>query len=196
MDTLDKVPGPGKRERAPLTARDSSSPQGVNGASGYTDQSPEPAVDAPQDAPAPRRPLGNVWVKGCPSPNPSGRPKQSVEVVEASRAHTAECIETAVMVMRTAKRLSTRLRAAEVILDRAWGRPSQSVSVDIAARVSLAEVSHAEWEALSVLRHAVRPASEAVIEMGPAPGSLPHGGSAPSDNERQAEAINEGEGER
>jgi hypothetical protein len=140
-----------------------------------------------------------MWVKGCPSPNPSGRPKQSVEVVAASRAHTAECIETAVMVMRTAKRLSTRLRAAEVILDRAWGRAPMSVSVDVAHRVSLAEVSQAEWEALAVLRHAVRPAlpaAEAVVEMGPEPGSLPYGGSAPSDNERQAGAIGEGEGER
>lgn len=136
--------------------------------------------DATQDAPAARQRGGRLWVKGEPSPNPGGRPRRSVELVEAAREHTAEALAVLVETMRKAKRLSTRLRAAEIIIDRGWGRAPMSISVDLAARVNLTAVSAAEWEALSMLRHTVRPAlpaSEAVVEVEGEARALPHVGS-------------------
>jgi hypothetical protein len=101
------------------------------------------------------------------SGNPDGRPKYPPELVGAARASTAEALATVLHVMRNAKRLSTRLRAAEIVLDRGWGRAPVSVSVELAQRVDLSQVSSAEWEALALLRHNVRPAlpaSERIVE--------------------------------
>ncbi len=56
------------------------------------------------------------------SGNPGGRPRVPRDVRQALRIHTPEAIDTLVRVMRTASP-SLALRAAEAILDRAWGRP-------------------------------------------------------------------------
>lgn len=104
------------------------------------------------------------------SGNPSGRPKYPPELVGAARAATAEALATVLHVMRHAKRLSTRLRAAEIVLDRGWGRAPVSVSVELAQRVDLSQVSTAEWEALALLLHNVRPAlpaADRVVEVEP-----------------------------
>ncbi len=90
------------------------------------------------------------------------------EVSAEARKHTTEALGTLVGLMRASPKDEVRCRAAEAILDRGWGRPAMSLSVDLAAaRVDLAQVSQAEWEALAVLRHAVRPAlppaAEAVV---------------------------------
>ena len=134
-------------------------------------------------------------MKGCPSPNPGGRPRQVVELVEASREHTPEALGVVVKVMREAKRLSTRLRAAEIILDRGWGRAPMSISVGL-ARVGPGDVTAVEWEALAMLRHAVRPslpASEAVVEVEPDRQGIAEGASALAGNELQTQAESEGE---
>lgn len=62
------------------------------------------------------------------SGNPSGRPKALVAVEEAARQHTPAAIETLGAIMQDATQpTAARVRAAEILLDRAWGRPRQAV---------------------------------------------------------------------
>src|SRR5829696_1917291 len=67
---------------------------------------------------------------GQPSLNPGGRPKVPAEVREAAMALTADAIRTLGEIMldeRTPP--ATRVMAAEKILDRALGKPAQTVDV-------------------------------------------------------------------
>jgi hypothetical protein len=68
-----------------------------------------------------------VFVKGV-SGNPGGRPKLKVNLRELAQENTMEALETLVQVMRTGKP-GERLVAANAILDRAYGRPSQSIEM-------------------------------------------------------------------
>jgi len=63
------------------------------------------------------------------SGNPGGRPKGEAKVREAARQHT----EAAIAVLAAAledpdKRI--QIKAAEVLLDRGWGKPTQPLSGD------------------------------------------------------------------
>jgi hypothetical protein len=62
------------------------------------------------------------------SGNPGGRPKGERSVREIAQQHTAESMETLVHVMRTGKN-SERVQAATALLDRGWGKPTQSVEM-------------------------------------------------------------------
>lgn len=62
--------------------------------------------------------------------NPSGRPKIPEEVKEAFREFTLEARNTLVEIMQDKEaKAGDRVRASEVILNRAWGTPEQSVAV-------------------------------------------------------------------
>jgi|SRR6516164_305988 len=75
--------------------------------------------------------------------NPSGRMKIPSDVKEMARGLTREAIQTLASVMRdSAAPPSARVRAAEVILDRAWGRPETSASIRVSGEVR--ELSTAE----------------------------------------------------
>ena len=63
------------------------------------------------------------------SGNPSGRPKQSVQLKELAREQTAKAIKTLVDVMDNSDRDAARVRAAEILLDRAWGRAPQAMEL-------------------------------------------------------------------
>ena len=66
------------------------------------------------------------------SGNPSGRVKIPPDVKEMARGLTKEAIATLAAVMRDAAAPhSARVRSAEVILDRAWGRPETSATIRI-----------------------------------------------------------------
>src|SRR5215831_16014369 len=66
------------------------------------------------------------------SGNPSGRGKTPPDVREMSRGLTKEAIGCLATVMRNPKALpAARVRAAEVILDRAWGRPETSATIRV-----------------------------------------------------------------
>ena len=64
------------------------------------------------------------------SGNPGGRPKDIGRVKELARKHTAEAIATLAAIMRDDKEpAAARVRAAEAMLDRAWGRPETTANV-------------------------------------------------------------------
>lgn len=65
------------------------------------------------------------------SGNPGGRPRVPEEVKEAFRAASGDaCRVLCEIVNDFSAKDSDRIRAAEVILDRAWGKPVQAVDVD------------------------------------------------------------------
>lgn len=73
--------------------------------------------------------IAKKWQKGGPSPNPGGRPREVREVAELARQCTTAAIVTLMEIMRKGVNEGARIRAAEVLLDRAWGKPAQSVEV-------------------------------------------------------------------
>ncbi len=68
------------------------------------------------------------WQPGQ-SGNPSGRPKLPPDVRAAAQAHTIEAIATLYDVMKNSSRDNDRVSAATALLDRAHGKPAQSLDV-------------------------------------------------------------------
>jgi len=70
------------------------------------------------------QPPGRPWVKGQ-SGNPSGRRPEgpSPEALrKLARSHAPECLETLLEVMRRGRSDSARITAADLLLNRAYGR--------------------------------------------------------------------------
>ena len=61
------------------------------------------------------------------SGNPGGRPKDEARVAELARSYTSEAINTLVDLMRHGKDDRVRGTAAQVLLDRGWGKPKVEV---------------------------------------------------------------------
>src|SRR5215831_1227287 len=77
------------------------------------------------------------------SGNPSGRPKVAAELRELAAEYTEDAVLTILSVMRNKKvSPAARLTAAGMILDRAWGKPHQTV--DSNTHVS-GNLSHEQW---------------------------------------------------
>ena len=71
------------------------------------------------------------WKKGQ-SGNPSGRPKAIVSIVELARAQTEDSIKTLILVRDNAEAPpAARVGEANALLDRGWGKPSQTISQNI-----------------------------------------------------------------
>lgn len=63
--------------------------------------------------------------------NPRGRPKENPIAKELARAHTEQAVQTLAEIMRAEESgAKARAFAATALLDRGWGRPSQSIEVD------------------------------------------------------------------
>jgi hypothetical protein len=63
------------------------------------------------------------------SGNPGGRPKEIAHLKELARQHTPEAIHILAAIMMDAKEpAAARVRAAEALLDRGWGKPAQQIS--------------------------------------------------------------------
>ena len=78
----------------------------------------------------PTPPRGRPFEKGR-SGNPGGRPKAYRKVVELARAETEESIRTLVKIRDDPEAPhAARGRAAEALLDRGWGKPTQPVDLD------------------------------------------------------------------
>jgi hypothetical protein len=75
-------------------------------------------------------PVGKRFEKGV-SGNPSGYSKEKRDAVrqlaEIAKDRTVEAIETVIHLMLHAQAESVRLKAAEVILDRGWGKAPQHI---------------------------------------------------------------------
>jgi hypothetical protein len=78
------------------------------------------------------------------SGNPGGVSEARREMQELARLHSVEAIETAVRIMRTGKSETNRLVAANMLLDRGWGKPRQSVEVETQGK-SLEGILRAMW---------------------------------------------------
>ena len=72
------------------------------------------------------------WAPGQ-SGNPGGRPGGVAEVRELARTHTADAIACLVQEMTNGDTSHARIAAANAILDRAWGRPTQAIAGDAEA---------------------------------------------------------------
>lgn len=68
-----------------------------------------------------RKPPSTAWKPGQ-SGNPGGRPKVVSEIRELARQHGYEAIQRLVALMHSSNE-SVAVRAAEALLDRAYGRP-------------------------------------------------------------------------
>jgi hypothetical protein len=75
------------------------------------------------------RTRGGQFAPGQGSPNPGGRKKAIKEVIELAQRQTEESIKALVSI-RDGKGYpaQARVAAAQALLDRAWGKPMQSVS--------------------------------------------------------------------
>ena len=82
------------------------------------------------------------------SGNPGGRPKSSLQLKELARKHTPKAIETLVNALSDDSG-RTRVAAAEALLDRAWGRPSQQLEHS-------GEIGLAVTETIRAMRERVR----------------------------------------
>jgi len=86
------------------------------------------------------------------SGNPSGRPKLPKEMKRLFQKHTPEAIQLMVDIMRDEdERTADRMKAAEFIVDRGYGKPAQRIehSGDPEAPVSVKEMSDAQLAVLA-----------------------------------------------
>ena len=74
-------------------------------------------------APMPQRRSGGSWKPGQ-SGNPSGKPRGDVNIAELARSHAPAALAALVAALQSPKE---RVSAATVILDRAFGRPKQTI---------------------------------------------------------------------
>ena len=64
------------------------------------------------------------------SGNPGGRPKAEGVIRELARSHTAEVFERLMDIVRAGEDERSVVAACIAVLDRAWGKPAQSLEVD------------------------------------------------------------------
>src|SRR5260221_6415035 len=66
------------------------------------------------------------------SGNPGGRPKELAHVKELARQHTPAAVSTLAAIMGNGEEpAAARVRAAEALLNRAWGTPETTANVNL-----------------------------------------------------------------
>jgi hypothetical protein len=83
------------------------------------------------------------------SGNPAGRPKGALSpVVLLAREHSPAAIQTLAEIACKGKNENARITAAVALLDRAYGRPAQSVEMDLKLTKNLEQMTLAELQDL------------------------------------------------
>ena len=62
------------------------------------------------------------------SGNPAAGRRHHSELIKLARSHSVEALETMVAIMRNQRHPKLALKAAELILDRAWGRVPHAIT--------------------------------------------------------------------
>ncbi len=101
--------------------------------------------------------MAGTWKKGQ-SGNPGGKPKEVREVVKAARDLSLEAIERLAFWMRSDNPKASPL-AANALLDRAYGKPAQSIAVSREDNPRPEEMS--DEELVSIARGGSEGAAEA-----------------------------------
>ncbi len=78
------------------------------------------------------------------SGNPGGRPLEAVHIRDLARQRTAKALTILENIMCRGKTEAARVRAAEVLLDRGWGRPGQPLDIvsDTTLRITVEGNEH------------------------------------------------------
>lgn len=82
--------------------------------------------------------------------NPGGRPKIPADIVEAAKAYSMTAIETLASICAESTDDGMRIKAAELLLNRAWGKPAKTVNATLKGgqgQASSVQVSFAWAEA-------------------------------------------------
>jgi hypothetical protein len=81
------------------------------------------------------RGMGKPWAKGV-SGNPGGRPREIQEIVDLARTNSVDAVNTLSDIMRDPiAPHAARIAAANSILDRAYGKPKETV--DLTGKMTL-----------------------------------------------------------
>jgi hypothetical protein len=80
----------------------------------------------------PRRDVYGRWLRGTPSPNPTGCiPREGREVLELAREGSPAAMRRLIAIVDDPEApYAAQIAAANAVLDRAWGRAKQEVSVE------------------------------------------------------------------
>jgi chaperonin GroEL (HSP60 family) len=108
-----------------------------------------------------KKAVGRPFVKGQ-SGNPNGRPKMPKDLKEAFKAASPKALEILKKILADpAAKDSDRLRAAEIILDRAYGKPAQAVDITTDAVM----ISETLDDRLEVVSRALTAPPEAITRL-------------------------------
>jgi hypothetical protein len=94
------------------------------------------------------------WQKGI-SGNPGGRPRVIASLRAAAREYTAMALATLAEIAKKGKSEAARVAAAGALLDRGFGRPTQSIEVEVLLNKRLDEMSPEELAALEARLNAI-----------------------------------------
>lgn len=65
------------------------------------------------------------------SGNPGGRPKAQGDLRDLARKHTADALRTLAEIMATGESEQARVSAANSLLDRGYGKPTQQIDANV-----------------------------------------------------------------